>query len=153
MRASRNCKVNGAGAAVRINTVGTTASATSGNNRGIVGARAIRNIFTNTAASAQSVRAKFVSTAAGVQATRVDLIGTIAISRFGNSDATARGREQRFDAMAARRLGRRADVLSGHLGRVRVRFELGQARMGGTVLGRRAIALNGNVRNVRARHE
>ena len=80
-RASRNCRVNGAGAAVRINTVGTTASATSGNKRGIAGARAIRNNFTNAAANAQCVRAKFVSTAAGVQATRVDLIGTIAISR------------------------------------------------------------------------
>ena len=56
--------------------------------------------------------------------------------------------------MAARRLGRRADALSGHLGKVRVRLELGQARsLGGTFLGRRAIALTGNVRNVRARHQ
>ena len=109
----------------------------------MAGAREIRIIFTNTTASAQSVRAKFISTTAGERATRVNLFGTNAIHRFGNSDA-----------VAASRLGRRADVLSGHLGKVRVRYELGQARsLGGTILGGRSIALNGNVRKVRARHK
>ena len=56
--------------------------------------------------------------------------------------------------VAASRLGRRADVLNGHLGQVRVRFELGQARSpGGTIQGGRAMALDGDVRNVRARHK
>jgi hypothetical protein len=142
VRISRNCRVNSAGATVRNNTVGTTASATSGNNIGITGAREVRDISTNTTASVQFVRAKLVGTAAGVQANRVNLVGTIAIPRFGNSNATARGRTHRTDAMATNRLGRRADVPSGHLGKVRARLEVGQARrLGGTVLGRRAIAL------------
>ena len=109
----------------------------------MAGAREIRIIFTNTTASAQSIRAKLISTTVGERATRVNLIGTNAILRFGNSDA-----------VAASRLGRRADVLNGHLGKVRVRFELGQARsLGGTIQGGRAMALDGDVRNVRARHK
>ena len=144
VRIGRNSGVNSAGATLRNNTVGTTASATSGNNIGITGAREVRDISTNTTASVQFVRAKLVGTAAGVQANRVNLVGTIAIPRFGNSNATARGRTHRTDAMATNRLGRRADVPSGHLGKVRARLEVGQARrLGGTVLGRRAIALGG----------
>ena len=45
-----------------------------------------------------------------------------------------------------------ADVRIGHLGQVRVRLELVQARsLGGTNKGGRAKALDGDVRNVRAR--
>ena len=64
VRASRNCRVNGAGAAVRDKVVGTTVSVTSGNHSGIAGAQEIRHLFTNTAAIVQSVRAQFVSAAA-----------------------------------------------------------------------------------------
>ena len=143
-----------AGAINRNTTIGTTASAPSGKSNGIAGTREIRNILTNTAASLQSVRATLVGTAAGVQANRINLIGTIATPRFGDSNAAARGRAHRIDAMAASRLGRRADALSGHLGQVRVRFELGQARsLGGTILGRRAIALKNHMGKVRVRHE
>ena len=47
---------------------------------------------------------------------------------------------------------KKADVLTGHLGQVRVRLELVQARsLGGTLKGGRAEAMYGDVRNVRAR--
>ena len=47
---------------------------------------------------------------------------------------------------------KKADVLNGHLGQVRVRLELVQARsLGGTIKGGRAKAMYGDVRNVRAR--
>jgi hypothetical protein len=242
---SRNCRFNGAGAAVRNNTVGTTASVTSSNSRGIAGAHDVRNIIATAAASAQSVRAKFVSTTAGVQATRVNLIGTIAISRQymlldaracrragaevfisgelelgpnllnppdqgtlagrlaqpvgvnlgrrgGSRGRRRQGTDARRAAVGTRVHGglrnpgavnrvpddpgsvtasikvnrgleivgsmgddaKKADVLNGHLGQVRVRLVLGQARsLGGTIKGGRAMALDGDVRNVRARHK